>query len=283
MAKTIDINDWVISGAGGVGISYYHKTDPSLLLKMDNREVSEEEVEKGLLTARIVYSLGLPTPEPGEVVFDGERYGQIFRRILDKTSFARLCGEQPEMIPTLAHDYAEVVKRIHSTKGMGTCLHDIKKTYGPMTLANPYRPRPLLDKATRLLESLPDADTCVHGDLHFGNLIKADGKDYLIDISSFSYGHPYFDIAMMAAIHRLSYDSPIIYTELFHNTAEQGERFWQCFIKEYFGEDMTDDKVEKMVLPYMAVRMLTMEYESGMPLPPSAITPVLDYIESLSI
>lgn len=262
-------------------MSYFHKSDPTLILKMDNREVSEQEVEQGLETARIVYSLGVPTPEPGEVVYDGTRYGQVFRRIQNKISYARLCGQQPERIPQLAHDYAEIIKQLHSTVGKGSGLRSIKQTYGDMIRANKFRPKETIDKVLALLESLPEADTCVHGDLHFGNLILAEGKSYLIDIASFSYGHPYFDIAMMVAIHLLSYDNPAYHQELFHCTGEQSEEFWKCFIKEYFGENITSAQVEEMILPYLAVRMLTMETETGHPLPPNALKQACEYLNKL--
>lgn len=281
MTKIINIDDWMISGGGEAGVSYFHKTDPSLILKMDNRETTKAEVEESLETARIVYSLGIPTPEPGEVVFDGRRYGQVFHRIRNKASYARLTAEHPEMIPQLAHEYTEVVKHLHSTKGSGTGLRNIKKTYGSMIMSNTHRPKELLDKAVNLLNSLPDADTCVHGDLHFGNIIKADGRNYLIDIASFSYGHPYFDIAMMVAIHNLQSIRPEYHKELFHCTVEQSEQFWQCFIKEYFGESVTSEMVEQMVQPFLAVRMLTMESESGKPMPDPAIGRAIEFINSL--
>lgn len=276
--KTIDINDWVLSGGGGVGVSYFHKTDPALILKMDNREVSLEEVEKGLATARVVYSLGIPTPEPGEVVFDGERYGQIFHRIQNKVSYARLIGERPDLIPQLARDFALIVKQLHSTRGKGSGLRSIKEIYGDFILANPYRSQEIKDRAMALLSSLPEADTCLHGDLHYGNIIKADGKDYLIDISSFGYGHPYFDLAMIAAIRKLAPFNPDIHLTLFHHSIEQSNLFWDCFNKEYFGKDITAAKVEEDVFPYLLIRMLTMETESQYTLPPPVIQLVTDYL-----
>lgn len=279
MVKRIDLNDWVLSGAGGVGVSYFHKTDPDIILKMDNREVSLEDVERSLAVARIAYGLGIPTPEPGEVVFDGQRYGQVFRRIRDKVSFARMCGEHQEMIPQLARDFAGVVKQLHSTKGTGTGLRSIKEVYGEMVRNNPFRPKELLDKTMDLLESLPDADTCLHGDLHFGNIIRADGKDYLIDISSFSYGHPYFDMAMMLATQRLAEINPALFFDLYHCPADQNINFWHIFNLEYFGEGVTDARVEEMVMPFFAVRMITMESESGQKIPPENIQAVIEYIE----
>lgn len=277
--KTIDINDWVLSGGGGAGVSYFHKTDPSLILKMDNREVSLEEVEKSLETARIVYNLGIPTPEPGEVVFDGERYGQIFHRIQNKVSYARLIGQKPELIPALAHEFAVIIKKLHSTKAKGSGLRSIKEIYGDFVLGNPYRPQELKDRAMALLASLPEADTCVHGDLHYGNIIKADGKDYLIDISSFGYGHPYFDFSMIAAIRKLAPFNADVHQNLFHHSMEQSDLFWDCFNKEYFGRDITAAQVEQEVFPYLVIRMLTMETESQRPLPPPAIELVTEYLQ----
>lgn len=281
MVKKIDLNDWVLSGGGGAGVSYFHKTDPNLILKVENRQASLEEVENSLSTARIVFNLGIPTPEPGEVVFDGEHYGQIFRRIQGKVSFARLIGEHPEMIPQLAHEYTQTIQKMHSTIGAGTGLRSIKEVYGDFIRGNKFQAKEVIDKALKLMESLPDADTCVHGDLHFGNLIKAEGKNYLIDIGSFAYGHPYFDIAMMVAIRRLAYFDPQLHFELFHHSAEQGNLFWDCFIKEYFGEDATFEKVFEKVLPFLVVRILTMETETGHPIPEHETKLAKEYLYSI--
>lgn len=278
MIKQIDINDWVLSGGGGAGISFFHKTDPSLILKIENRGASAEELEQSLETARIVYSLGIPTPEPGEVVTDGSRFGQIFRRIQGKVSYARLTGENPEMIPALAHEFTMAVKLLHSTIGAGSGLRSIKEIYGDMIKANPFRSQELKDKALRLMDSLPDGQTCIHGDLHFGNLIKAGDKKYFIDISSFGYGHPYFDLAMMVALDRLADQDPGFYSEMYHCTVEQGRRFWHCFISEYFGEGWTAAKVAETLAPYLVVRMFTMESEAGRKLPDPAFQFALDYL-----
>lgn len=278
MAKLIDINEWIVSGGGGAGVSYFHKSDPDLILKMENREISLEKAEAAINTARIAYGLGVPTPEPGEVVFDGTRYGQVFRRIQNKISYARLSGEHSEMIPQLAHDFAVIIKNLHSTKGYGTGLRSIKEPYGDFLRNNPYRPKEVLDRAQVFLENLPDADTCVHGDLHFGNIIKSGEDSYLIDMSSFGYGHPYFDIAMMVAIRRLSWGNPQKHQSLFHCTVEMSDLFWRRFMDEYFGPDVTDSEIERMVAPFYAVRMLTMETESGNQLPPAEIQRCIDLI-----
>lgn len=280
--KIIDINDWKLSGGGGAGVSYTSKTDPDLILKMDNREVAQKEVEQSLATARLVYALGIPTPVPREVVFDGKRYGQVFNRIHDKISYARLIGRHPDQIPQIARDFATMVKKLHSTKVKGSGLRSIKEIYGDLINANFFRPQEMKDRALKLLSSLPEGDTCIHGDLHYGNVIRAGGTDYFIDIANFGYGHPYFDIAMMAAIHQLSYFCPDLHIELFHHSPAQGDIFWNCFVKEYFGEDVSTADAEKAVMPFLAVRMMTMETEIGKPLPQIAIEQAILYLAQYS-
>lgn len=112
-------------------------------------------------------------------------------------------------------------------------------------------------------------------------MIKAEGKSYLIDIASFSYGHPYFDIAMMVAIHTLAFGNPSFHKELFHCEVEQSHSFWQHFITEYFGEGVTEEQVKQMVLPFLAIRILTMETETRRPIPLDVFPEVRELLESL--
>ena len=69
----IDLNDYVRSGEGANGASYNHKTDPNIMLKIYFRNF--EAAAKELELARKVYEMGIPTPEPGDLITDGERLG----------------------------------------------------------------------------------------------------------------------------------------------------------------------------------------------------------------
>ena len=92
--KLIDLNDYIRTGEGANGASYNHKSDPNIMMKMyfRNFEAAAQELE----LAQKVYALGIPTPEPGDLVTDGERMGIRFRRLIGKRSYSRACGDEPE-------------------------------------------------------------------------------------------------------------------------------------------------------------------------------------------
>ena len=75
----IDLNDYVRTGEGANGASFNHKTDPTVMLKLYFR--NGEGAVRELELAQKVYQIGIPTPEPGDLVTDGERIGIRFRRL----------------------------------------------------------------------------------------------------------------------------------------------------------------------------------------------------------
>lgn len=261
--ERIDYNDWFVSGGGILGVSYFHKTDPTLMMKFSSHPRPIEEMQREIDVSKHVYDLGIPTPEPGCVVFDGEKYGQMYKRIVGKKSFARLLSEDINLADSLAAEYAEAVKQLHTTKCNKSVFPDIKQTYRKHIANDTLRDDAFKAKALNMLESLPDADTCVHGDLHIGNVIKADGKVYFIDLGEFSYGHPYFDLAMIPAMLHSWINSQHLYLENFHCTEDYVRKFWEHFICHYFGKDVTPDEVEDELLPYIALRQIAMEVFTG--------------------
>lgn len=265
--KLIDLNDWTQTGGGAVGTSYFHKTDPTLMLKFMSADVSMEQIEKELAHSRGVYNMGLPTPRPGELVTDGQRRGLVFERIVGKRSFAKMIGEEPENIDTLARQFAEVTKLLHSTPCDKTVFPNVKDCFGKMIRDNKFRSDSIKEKALNMLNAMPDADTCLHGDLHFGNIIQADGKSYLIDLLDFCYGYPLLDFgAILSLLQVMKYMEPIFVRE-YHCSLTQAAQFWHTFQKAYFGEDTNIAENEEMLRPYVAIKTLCMETESGVKIP----------------
>lgn len=88
--KLINLNDYIHSGEGANGESFYHKADPDAMMKLYFASAPYEIVENELILAQKVFDLGLPTPKPGDFITDGNgRYGIRFQRIAGKKSFAR--------------------------------------------------------------------------------------------------------------------------------------------------------------------------------------------------
>jgi len=92
--QEIELDDYVRSGEGGTAVSYTHKTRNSLA-KLYNPGFEAERARAEFLTARTVFEMGIPTPEPYRIVTDGERYGAEYELVKDKRSFTRIISEEP--------------------------------------------------------------------------------------------------------------------------------------------------------------------------------------------
>lgn len=259
--KLIDLNDWTQTGGGAVGTSYFHKTDPTLMLKFMSADVKMEQIEKELAHSRGVYNLGLPTPKPGELVTDGKRNGLIFERIVGKRSYAKMIGEEPENIDTLARQFAEVTKLLHSTKCDKAVFPDVKDCFGQMIRDNIFRSDSLKEKALNMLNAMPDTDTCLHGDLHFGNIITARSGRYFIDLGNFCYGYPLFDMGMMEALLMFCTETHERFFHEFHCNYDQATLFWEEALKQYFGQDTDVRKKREELHIYASLRIFTIEPE----------------------
>lgn len=276
--KKIDLNDWIESGRGGRGASFFHKDDPDYMLKFDNLLTDPSSMEEELSAASVAYSLGISTPEPGEVVTDGKRYGLTFRRIPDKVSYARAIDDNPERLEELAKEFAVQTRKLHAIDADTTRMRNIKDIYRSLISRNTLHGPAIISHALELLDSLPEDRTCVHGDLHFGNIILSHGKSYFIDMGNFSYGCPLFDHAMLKSVCQTAAIDPDFFKEMFHFEPKLADRFWTLFAKEYFGQEEDISNIDEMVKPYAVLRKLTMEVESGIPLPKSALLDVYEML-----
>lgn len=248
------------------------------MLKFDNLLTDPSDIEKELAAASVAYSLGVSTPEPGEVVTDGTRYGLTFRRIPDKVSYARAIADNPGRLEELAKEFARQTRILHAIEADTSRMRNIKDIYRSLIRRNTLHDHALIARALKLLDSLPEGRTCVHGDLHFGNIILSHGTSYFIDMGNFSYGYPLFDHAMVKAICQLATIDTAIFKDMFHFEPELANTFWALFAKEYFGNVEDVRSIDETMKPYTILRKLTMEVESGVALPKPALSDVYEML-----
>ena len=122
----ITLDDYVLSGGGANGESYFHKTDPDVMLKLYFPGKVTQPMDEMMLALK-VYALGIPTPEPGEyVVTEDGRYGIRFRRIPGKKSYARATADDPENVQRYAADFAEMCLALHKVHVDTTAFESVK-------------------------------------------------------------------------------------------------------------------------------------------------------------
>jgi len=263
----IDLKEYVRTGEGANGASYNHKSDPNIMVKMYFRNFEAAQLELEL--AKKVYEAGIPTPEPGDLVTDGERLGVRFRRIPGKKSYSRACGDDPEHTEDYAREFAQMCKQLHATQVDTTQFEDYKEHLYQLLEANPHFDGYQKEKIHAFIAAAPDGNTAIHGDLQFSNgiFVDEDGerKKYFIDLGDFCYGYPMFDIGMVYLCCCLN-DEEWTQTQ-YHMSNAVAARFWDAFAKEYFGEDANMEEVMKEVKIYAGLKTLIVERDTRCAMP----------------
>ena len=263
----IDLNDYERVGEGANGASYNHKTDPDIMLKVYFRNF--EAAAKELELAQKVYRMGIPTPEPGDLITDGERMGIRFRRLTGKRSYSRACGDEPERVEEYAREFAQMCKKLHATHVDTTQFESVKDRLYAMLEANPDFTPEQKQKIRDFIAAAPEADTAIHGDLQFSNGIFTEEngvrKSYFIDLGDFCYGYPMFDIGMGYLCCCLNDEAWTM--EQYHMSNATAAKFWDFFADEYFGKDADMDEIMKEVRIYAGLKTLIVERDTHCPMP----------------
>ena len=271
----IDLQDYEESGDGFTAISYNHK-DGKSMIKLYNDFIPKHVPQGELQNAYNLVKMGIHTPLPKRYITDGKRFGAEFQRISPKRSFARALSQEPERVEYYAQRFAERCRQLHSIPcdtinfpSIVTKYHDIISNAKRFTDEEKKR---LLE----FLDSVPTATTCLHGDLHIGNIITNDTEDWWIDMADFSYGYPLFDLGMtyIAA----NCDPEELTQKLYHFSNELFAKFWYHFVRAYFGTD--DPKAiadyETQVKKFAALRLVHLDEIE--PLPQEMKVLIYDYL-----
>jgi aminoglycoside phosphotransferase (APT) family kinase protein len=114
---------------------------------------------------------------------------------------------------------------------------------------------------TRLLESVPDRNTFLHGDNHPGNIMVQNDEFMFIDLGVSGYGHPILDMMTMCGNYLLAPmagDNEIKSPISTSFTNEEKLRIWKAYICTYLGT--TDEafikKVSTQIAAISAARIL---------------------------
>ena len=264
-AELISLDDYEYTGEGANGASYNHKSDPRYMLKLYNTTAPTNIITSELDCARKVFDLGIPTPKPGVLVTDGERYGIRFERILGKKSFSRIIGDNPAEVDRYAREFAEMCKLLHSTTCDPKVFDNVKDKYKADLHENPFFTADEKQKIATYIDSIPDAFTAIHGDLQFSNVITDGAQNYFIDLGDFAYGNPQFDLGMVLLTSR--YDSDEFVEEVFHMTNETANKFWLGFVAGYYGPNADPDEIDRQLRPFAGLKTIIIERNAGCPFP----------------
>lgn len=261
-AELIDLGDYIFSGEGANGQSFDNKADSKLMVKLYNASMNPELVKEEVETARKVFEAGIPSPEPGALVTDGQgRLGIKFRRLEGKVSYARAIGNDPSTVEAYAAQFAKLCQKLHSTEVSRDDFPDVKEQYIRMLDSNTWFSEREKEIVEEVILGTPDTDTAIHGDLSFGNVVEVGQTPYFIDLGEFAVGNPLFDLGMLSIV--CLYNDEAFTKEAFHMDNATARKFWEAFVPVYFEGRYTPAEAEEIVRPYAAVKLLLIERNCG--------------------
>ena len=252
--KQIDLNDYVQTGEGGTALSYNHK-DGKTLAKLFMPSVTADNAIREFRISQIVYESGLPTPKPIRLVTDGERFGAEYELIQHKRSFTRIISQEPDKLEPLSERFAVLAKQIHQTPADTTRLPDMKELVMQWIDKISNLTDELRARINRFMNTVPSTPTCLHGDLHIGNIITDGQRDLWIDVGDFAYGVPEWDLGMM--YYSANFLSAERADNIFHLDNATLRAHWAAFAKAYYGTDSQealDAEVQKLQ-PFVFLKM----------------------------
>lgn len=230
-AREISIEGLEFISAGMCGQCF--RIDRETIVKLYNEGVEPRIAEQEKEFAKAAFVMGIPTAISYDVVSCGNRTGVVYE-MLDAQLFSQLIRDDPQAVDAHAKTLADVARMIHTTPGDPALFPDIKHRLRGAIRQMDFLSAPQIDILLGKLESIPDADTCVHFDLHTSNIMMREGEPVLIDMGDMSIGSYLFDVGLLCCIYGLpELGSSEVVTKIPNDT---GAKLWQGFIKYYFAD-----------------------------------------------
>ena len=252
--QRINLEDYVQTGEGGTALTYNHKNGKTLA-KLYSPGWAADTAAREFRINQMVYEIGLPTPEPIRLITDGTRFGAEYELISPKRSFARIISQEPDQLVPLSERFARLARQIHEKPADTQRLPDMKEVVRTNIDKFENLPAAFKERFHRFLDLVPSTPTCLHGDLHIGNIITDGQRDLWIDVGDFAYGVPQWDLCMMYfSSHFLSPDRA---DNIFHLDNDSLKAHWNAFAPVYYGTDskeVLEAEVRKLY-PFIATKL----------------------------
>lgn len=213
-----------------------YRLDGETILKLYSDKTPIEDIERERKYARQAFLKGIPTAISYDIVKCEDRLGIVFELIQSQT-VSKTIYTQPEKLPELAVQYSNMVKDIHAIDAEDIGLLNVKTIWKAwVDCMRQWLTEEEADVCVRLIDSIPDRSSFLHGDLHPNNIMLQNGDMLLIDMADLCHGHPIFDLAGMAIsmVFAGEQDANMTY-QIIGITKDQALAMWNAFLPIYFG------------------------------------------------
>lgn len=242
--REMSVEGCEIIGKGGHGTVYRINGDTILKLYSETEPLAEIEHETEF--ARNAFVAGIPTAIPFDVVKCGNQYGSVFE-LINADTMGNLFAANPDKYEEYSKKYVDLVNTLHTTEADTSRLSCIKDLYNQWAdeMAE-FLTADEIGILHEIINSVPDRNTFVHGDIHPKNVMVQDGEFVFIDMADITYGHPVFDYMGMALTHVIAGSrAPERSVQIMGIDYETGVRLWNDLVKARFGS-LGEEGMKKM-------------------------------------
>lgn len=252
--REVSVEGCEIIGKGGHGTVY--RIDGDTIVKLYNEDEPFDEIEREISYSKKAFVYGIPTAISFDIVKCGNCYGVVFELINADTLTNRINAE-PENFDSYSKKYSEVVHKLHTTEADKSIFSDIKDLYNKWADDMlKYLTQKEVDILHDIINSVPDSNTFIHGDIHPKNMMVQDGELLLIDMADLTYGHPVFDYAGIMLTHVLSGKNNPEYTKMVTGIdCKSALALWDNLLKSNFA-GKTEDELNKVKNAIMGMALL---------------------------
>ena len=237
--REISIDKEQLVAKGSVGTVY--KLDEDKIIKVFNSNVSFDMIRREREYAKSVFLSGLPTVISYEIVKVDNQYGIIYE-MANADTFSAVLTKNMDRFDDLAGQYAELLKKINSTTFARGQFPEAKQIYRQYAEQSAFLSGAEKNILFKLIDSIPDRNSLLHGDFHANNIMLHENELTLIDLGDATLGHPIFDLASMYVSHILvgGYEPDFIRRGMGIDVAVCRE-LWNRTLHSYFAADSAEE------------------------------------------
>ena len=190
--REVSVDGCEVIGRGASGTVY--RLDEDKILKLYQPFRTQEEIEQEGILAREAVISGIPSVITYDMVHCGDSYGIVFE-MLHSDTLGSAFTHAPERTEEYVGRYVDFFRQLHEIPikpgvfpSLKTVLHE--KVPALSSCCSDEE----LALLHSLIDSIPDRDTLVHGDLHPGNIMLQGEEFLLIDLPDVTVGSKVWDL-----------------------------------------------------------------------------------------
>lgn len=230
---TISLEGCKLIGQGANGKVYRLTHETVVKMFSPDAQLSEVEHERELAQRSLFH--GIPTAIAYNLVKTNDCYGAVFE-LVDAESLSHTLRNNPDRFEEYAREYVDVYRGFHQTVVKKDEFPSIKDNYhGYLDGCVDWYTPEQIDLLRRIVDSVPDRNTLIHGDYHANNIMVADNELIMIDMGDVSYGHPVFDFLATATSQANLVELNPAFAEVHVGMpVELIKRLWNYLMEHYF-------------------------------------------------